>query len=95
MLRSSALIAVLAVLATACAPSCDRTCRKLSKCAEDGSTITRVECEEQCGDLLQKHDEEEDDASKELFAAHRRCVVSATCDEIADGECYDETLFAF
>lgn len=57
--------------------------------------MTRVECEEACGDLLEELDNAEDKAREELFAAHRRCIVGATCDEIDAGECYDETLFAF
>lgn len=95
--RPSSVLALLAVawLAAACAPTCDRTCRKLDSCAADGSTVTRIECEDQCLGLIQSHDDVNDDVRKELFAAHRRCVIGATCDELEDGVCYEEELYAY
>ena len=95
MRRSSLFLALVAAICASCAPTCDQTCRKLIRCAESGSTETRVECDDACIDLLQELDDVEDKAREELFAAHRRCIVGATCDEIDAGECYDETLFAF
>jgi hypothetical protein len=92
----SSLMALGAVvLLSACAPNCERTCRKLDSCAADGSTMTLIECESTCTTLIQSFARDEDEVRKESFAAHRRCVVSATCDEVNDGVCYDETLFAF
>ncbi|MCO4747903.1 MAG: hypothetical protein KC912_24130 [Proteobacteria bacterium] len=89
------LALAVAVLLSACAPTCERTCRKLDSCAADGSTVTRIECESTCTALLQSFARDDDEIRKESFAAHRRCVVSASCDEIDDGVCYDETLYAF
>ena len=86
---------LIAVLATACSPGCERTCRKLDTCSVDGSTVTVVECADTCATMIKSFDRDDDDVRKESFAAHRRCVLNATCDELDADVCYDETLFAF
>ncbi len=95
------LIAIGALVAVAggCAPSCERTCRQLLDCdvALDAQTVALDQCEEQCvrTDALYESWEEDGDTKRVAFDDHRRCIVDATCDELADGACYEEALFPY
>ena len=92
MHRSSAIL-LLIVAAAGCTPTCERTCTRLDSCSTGLQTATNIDCVETCVTLQQLHEETNDDDSREAFAAHRRCLVSSTCEEIDEGVCYDETLY--
>ncbi len=95
MRRSSSLAVLLALALIGCAPRCERSCKKLLKCDDlDSDRIALHECEESCRKQLTMFEGWKDEKKLErAFADHRRCIVGSTCDEIADGECYDELLF--
>lgn len=89
------LLVALALFASACTPTCERTCRKLLNCGTlETDRVSVNECEASCESqilLFEGWDDEQelDDA----IDTHRRCVVQSTCEEIEAGECYDERLF--
>ncbi len=93
MRRFSALVLV-AVTLSACAPTCEQVCRKARECHVT-DRLFQHECEESCTRQRALYDEWEDEALQEAFAAHRRCIAQATCEELEAGVCYDEALFPF
>lgn len=91
------LFVLLATLFS-CAPTCDQTCRKvLFECDDlDSERVALDACLDSCTrQRLLYEDQWEDNALADAFDDHRRCLINRTCDEIAAGECYDDTLFLF
>ncbi len=91
--RALAVLAAL-TLASACAPTCETTCRKIVRC-ELADNFEQLECEESCTRQSALFEVEDNKTLRQAFAAHRRCVTSSTCEELEAGECYDEDLFQF
>lgn len=83
------------LLASACAPTCSETCDKLLSCELDAQRMHEDECLESCELQLNLYQIWEDSRLEDQFDDHRSCLVTSTCEEIADGECYDEDLFQF
>ena len=78
----------------ACGSPCERTCDKVLAC--EGLSSDRVseqDCEESCKRQEILYELWEDEQKIEAFEEHKRCLISSSCDEIADGVCYDEELF--
>lgn len=94
MFRSLSLALIAGVLLGACAPRCERVCTKLRDC-DISPRLNQVECVESCERQIALYDQRDDDERKEAFAAHRRCIVQATCGEIDDGVCYDDAIYPF
>ncbi len=92
--RVAAGLAAL-LLAQGCAPSCERTCRKLLRCGNlESDRVSVQECEASCQSQISLYEGWQDErALDRAFDAHRTCLVRSTCDEIADGACYDERLY--
>jgi len=86
--------ALTALVATACAPSCDSVCNKLIRC-DVVDNLNPLECEESCARQDAQYELEDDKTLERAFADHRRCIGSSTCDELEDGACYEEELFQF
>jgi len=99
VVRRSLSVALVGLLGlAACNPRCERTCRKLLDCGNLQSDRLAVEaCEQDCLRQEDLYAEWGDDDKAELFKEHKRCLMQATCDEIADGECFVgyEELFVF
>lgn len=95
MRPSSALWVGLFLAATACAPNCERTCRKLLDCGTlETDRVSVNECEASCtAQLTMFNGWQDEDELNEAFDEHRRCLVQSTCDQVEAGECYDERLF--
>ena len=95
MLRSSVAALLIVGLATACTPTCKRTCRKVLDCGNlESDRVSVPECEATCENQRLLYSGWAD--QKELDKAidkHRRCLVGSTCEEIEAGECYDERLY--
>ena len=89
------VVAALAVALTGCAPDCDRSCRKLIGCGLDSPRTAYDECVQSCESEQGLLESWEDDAKLAAFAEERRCIASSTCEEIADGVCYDPDLYPF
>lgn len=92
-----ALVLVTAML-PACGTRCERVCRKLLECGDEGALQTdrfsQFECTESCtrqGELFQ--DWEDEDELRDAWREHRRCLIREDCDAIADGVCYDDRFF--
>ena len=100
--RGSLLFCVAAALMVAslgsgCVPRCRTVCDKLLECDEVSTDrVAHSECEDSC----QRQSTifagwKNEDRLKEASDEQRRCIARSTCDEIADGACYDERLFQF
>ena len=89
------MVLAAVIAGSGCAPSCEHTCRKVLACDLGTERIAQQECVDSCeaqDALYQSWDDEE---KIDAFDDHRRCLVQSSCDEIADGACYDEDLFVF
>lgn len=90
--------AVVALGSQACAPTCAQTCNKLDRCdllAEVPEGYCETSCSVQISDYTGLERDEKQDELVDAFNDQRRCIASSTCDDLADGVCYDETLFPF
>jgi hypothetical protein len=85
----------LAAALAGCAPDCDRSCRKLIGCGLDSPRTAFDECVQSCESEQGLLESWEDDVKLSAFAEERRCIASSTCEEIADGACYDPDLYPF
>ena len=89
-------VALAAVAASGCTPTCKTTCGKLLSCELDDSPRTaESECEGACANEEALYTAWDDQDKMDALDAERKCVSSSTCDEIAAGACYDEALFVF
>jgi len=90
------LLSLVAVALLGCSPRCERTCKKLLKCEGlDSDRVALDECELSCRNQLSLFEGwKDEDKLEDAFAEHRRCLIRSTCEEIADGECYDPLLFS-
>jgi hypothetical protein len=92
------MTALLLAALAGCAPTCEQSCKKLIDCALAESPRTALEeCQEQCEAQQALYDSWTDDPEEksDRLQEQRRCVKDATCEEIADGVCYDEALSSF
>jgi len=78
-----------------CAPTCDQVCRKtLFDCELSTERVALATCIDSCDRQLSLYqDRWQDEELVDAFAEHRRCLMRETCDDIADGLCYDERIF--
>ena len=87
------------MLAQACAPPCRQVCRKvLFECDNlDSDRVALDECEASCQQQDAVYQVWQDEEKQDLFDAHKSCIGSSTCEEIAAGACYEgyEELFLF
>jgi hypothetical protein len=95
------LVGALAVLAASlslggCTPSCDQTCRRLFNCeALEVYGMTGDTCTEDCLYQEAVYDDWDDVELREAYKESRRCVADATCEDLAAGVCFDETLYPY
>lgn len=79
-----------------CEPTCDAVCTQTLACGlEDAPRVSQTECEDTCNSRASQYEAWQDEEKQDAYVAHKRCLVDATCDEIADGFCYDPLLFQF
>ena len=90
------LSASLALAALACEPSCEQTCETLLACEETSSDrVALDDCTAACVVQQQLYDDWEDVELQDGFSDYKRCVGENTCEDIVDGACYDEELYAW
>ena len=80
-----------------CHPTCKKVCKTLLACEEvETARINQDECEESClqQESLYK-DRWEDTILLDAFYAQNECIVDSTCAEVADGKCYDASLYSY
>lgn len=93
---SLALALGLVALASGCTPSCERVCEKLVDCPDlDTTRMTALECQRSCEDQQSLLDRWTDAELRHAFDAELDCLGASSCEEIADGVCYDADLWAF
>ena len=100
--RVRAALAAATLLLAGCPATCDTMCNKLDRCGFN-NRISELDCREQCGVQLEvlgdkdtdDGDPQTDEADRDAFRRHRVCVSTHSCDELAAGACYDESVFPF
>ena len=86
----------LLVLLAGCEPTCDRVCTRTLACGlDDAPRVSQTECEDTCNSRAALYDAWQDEEKQDAYVAHKRCLIDASCDDIADGACYDPLLFQF
>jgi len=92
---SSSLLFVLGfALAGGCAPACESTCTKLLDC-DLSPRVSEEECVESCETQQHLYEDWGDTEKQTAFEKERGCIRQSTCDEIADGTCYDDEIWVF
>ena len=89
------LIVFSVFLSSGCTPTCETTCDKLLTCGEiDGGESAVFECENSCMAKQELYNSDWDDEEKQQgFDDLKSCLVNASCEDIALGECYNKDLY--
>ena len=85
----------LASFATGCEPTCAQSCRKVIACDLESQRVVQDECEASCVFQERQYEDWEDEVKQDAFSDHKRCLARESCDDIAEGVCYDEQIFLF
>lgn len=86
---------LLLLLHAGCAPPCGQVCRKVLDCELDSERVSFEECEAACRQQQALYLEWENRELQAAFDDHRSCVAQSSCEELADGTCFNEDLWAF
>lgn len=79
-----------------CTPTCDQTCQKLIRCdVIDADAVNEDVCEQDCANLENLYDYWDDQQLVSQMQETRRCIGESTCEDIADGVCYEQDLYPF
>jgi len=71
-------------------------CEKLVDCPDlDTTRMTALECQLSCQDQQSLLDRWTDAELRRAFDEELSCLGSASCEEIADGACYDADVWSF
>ena len=92
------LLALVVLPIAACAPPCKQICRKtLFDCSLDSERVALQECVDACTQQEVLYEQWKNQELADLFDDHKRCIGRATCEELAEGVCYEgyEELFVF
>lgn len=91
-----AFLIPMLVLLAACPPPCKQVCRKILDCGNlDSQRVAVEECELSCQVQEALYIQWEDETKQDAFDDHKRCLMQESCEDIADGVCYDEQIFVF
>lgn len=87
---------LLLLALTGCTPSCDQVCDRLTACEQlEPAGTYSAQCDISCRTQESLYESWDDTQLQAALDAHRVCVMDATCEELADGACYDEELFVY
>ena len=87
------MLLMLAVL-FACAPTCERTCKKLLACEGIEAPHMNIdECTSACSAQQNLYEEWDDPDKEEAFKNLKSCIVSSECDGVESGVCYDDSVY--
>lgn len=93
---ASLMVVMTATLLGGCEPTCARTCDKLVECEEvETPRMSSEVCEDSCETQQSLYLEWDDTQLQDAFSTYKQCVRASTCEEIAEGVCYDEDIFLF
>ena len=77
-----------------CSSTCQSVCDKLLSCeALDVGDVGDKECELDCA--VQQSAYEGDEERTAAFEAYKDCVLETSCEELIEGACHNEALYAF
>jgi len=99
--KVSRVVAILAfggvVFSSACKPTCTQTCNKLTSCSANADWEGEYAelCAENCERQHNLYEVWEDTQLLDALDASQSCVKDATCEDLEEGVCYDETLYTF
>ncbi|MFK7927621.1 MAG: hypothetical protein AB8H79_05510 [Myxococcota bacterium] len=88
-------LAGIVLFTSACEPSCKQTCRNVLACDLESDRVTVDECEAACVFQERLYEDRQQDALRDRLGDHKRCLNRESCDDLADGVCFDDELFAF
>ena len=90
------LIGCLGVYGIGCEPSCEQTCEVLLDCDETHTDrLALDDCTAACLVQERLYDDWEDTELRDSFTEYKTCVTEESCQDIADGICYDEELYSW
>lgn len=90
------MLLAAALLVAGCAPTCEETCDKLVDCGNLETTgFSSTACNNSCELQEAQLDEWNDTQKLDALEAERRCLVGSTCEEIAEGACYDPYIWSY
>lgn len=86
---------LLLTIGLGCAPTCDQVCRKtLFDCDLSTERVALATCVDACDRQRSLYEDLwKDQDLTQKFADERRCLMRESCDDIADGVCYDPDVF--
>ena len=92
-----ALAVVLPLLVSVgCGATCKAVCKNLMDCDEvETSRQHWRECQDSCLRQEQLYKDWDNIELQDSFQDQLNCLGSSTCEEIADGVCYDDDIFIF
>lgn len=77
----------------ACTVTCEDVCTTIASCDEiEQESTGEIDCRSAC---LSQQEQAQTDGNDEAFDSLKLCITSSTCDEIAQGVCYDEELYSW
>ena len=68
-------------------------CTKLLACDLDSDRVAQSACVDSCERQAGLYVVWEDEKKQEAMDDHLHCLVQERCEDIADGECYDDRIF--
>ena len=94
-LRFGKHMVVLILSLLGCTPTCEQVCEKLTTCDELDSISSEIDCQSACTAQELLYEDWEDEEKRNAFDELKVCIGENTCDEIADGLCYNEVIYMF
>ena len=90
------MIWILLAFASGCTPTCNQVCDRLTAREQiEPDNLYSPLCEESCLTQDTLYRDWEDTQLQQAFDEQRRCVMDSTCEQLADGACYDPQLSSF
>lgn len=87
---------VLASLTVGCQTSCEDACEKLLECEDvESARISVEDCEGSCERQIAQYEKWQDTDKIHRLEDQRNCIDESSCQDIAQGICYDTELFPF
>ena len=93
--QSGSLMFLFVASLLGCTPTCEQVCEKLTQCDELSSITSEKECQSSCTAQELLYDDWEDEDKRLAFEDLKICIGENACVDIADGVCYDDTIFRF
>ena len=96
LLRSCVGLAIVIGMSSGCKATCADVCDRLVDC--DGLPTERMssaECEDSCRSETALYDGWTDVQKQDALQSELDCLNEASCDDVAAGVCYDDSIWSF